>query len=62
MSQSPLEVQLAATDVTSSVTDDGMVRVVGGFEGFVFQKSWCLGEGHHVTNIRVTWFPNKLCS
>ena len=36
MGQSPEEVQLAATNVTSSVTDDGVARVLAGFEGIEF--------------------------
>jgi Cof subfamily protein (haloacid dehalogenase superfamily) len=36
MGQAPEEVQLAATDVTSSVTDDGVARVLAGFEGIKF--------------------------
>jgi hydroxymethylpyrimidine pyrophosphatase-like HAD family hydrolase len=36
MGQAPEEVQLAATDVTSSVTDDGVARVLAGFEGLLF--------------------------
>ena len=32
------EVQLAATDVTSSVTDDGVARVLAGFEGLLFTR------------------------
>jgi Cof subfamily protein (haloacid dehalogenase superfamily) len=39
MGQAPEEVQLAATDVTSSVTDDGVARVLAGFEGILFSKS-----------------------
>ena len=38
MGQAPEEVQLAATDVTSSVTDDGVVRVLAGFEGILFSQ------------------------
>ena len=38
MGQAPEEVQLAATDVTSSVTDDGVARVLAGFEGIVFSR------------------------
>ena len=38
MGQAPEEVQLAATNVTSSVTDDGVARVLAGFEGILF--SW----------------------
>lgn len=36
MGQAPEEVQLAATNVTSSVTDDGVARVLASFEGMVF--------------------------
>jgi 5-amino-6-(5-phospho-D-ribitylamino)uracil phosphatase len=36
MGQAPEEVQLAATGVTSSVTDDGVARVLAGFEGILF--------------------------
>ena len=36
MGQAPEEVQLAATNVTSSVTDDGVARVLAGFEGLRF--------------------------
>ncbi len=38
MGQSPEEVQLAATDVTSSVTDDGVATVLAGFEGILFSR------------------------
>jgi Cof subfamily protein (haloacid dehalogenase superfamily) len=38
MGQAPDEVQLAATDVASSVTDDGVARVLAGFEGILFSK------------------------
>ena len=38
MGQAPEEVQLAATDVTSSVTDDGVARVLAGFEGILFSS------------------------
>jgi Cof subfamily protein (haloacid dehalogenase superfamily) len=38
MGQAPEEVQLAATDVTSSVTDDGVDRVLAGFEGILFSR------------------------
>jgi Cof subfamily protein (haloacid dehalogenase superfamily) len=38
MGQAPEEVQLAATDVTSSVTDDGVARVLAGFEGILFAR------------------------
>jgi Cof subfamily protein (haloacid dehalogenase superfamily) len=41
MGQAPEEVQLAATDVTSSVTDDGVARVLAGFEGVLFLKRDC---------------------
>jgi 5-amino-6-(5-phospho-D-ribitylamino)uracil phosphatase len=36
MGQAPEEVRLAATNVTSSVTDDGVARVLAAFEGFEF--------------------------
>jgi Cof subfamily protein (haloacid dehalogenase superfamily) len=39
MGQAPEEVRLAATDVTSSVTDDGVARVLSGFEGIKFVRS-----------------------
>ena len=39
MGQAPEEVQLAATDVTSSVTDDGVARVLAGFEGIIFLRT-----------------------
>jgi 5-amino-6-(5-phospho-D-ribitylamino)uracil phosphatase len=39
MGQAPEEVKLAATDVTSSVTDDGVARVLAGFEGILFSRS-----------------------
>lgn len=38
MGQAPEEVQLAASDVTSSVTDDGVARVLAGFEGILFSR------------------------
>jgi 5-amino-6-(5-phospho-D-ribitylamino)uracil phosphatase len=38
MGQAPEEVQLAATHVTSSVTDDGVARVLAGFEGILFSR------------------------
>jgi Cof subfamily protein (haloacid dehalogenase superfamily) len=38
MGQAPEEVQLAATDVTSSVTDEGVARVLAGFEGILFSR------------------------
>lgn len=38
MGQAPEEVQLAATDVTSSVTDDGVARVLAGLEGILFSR------------------------
>jgi Cof subfamily protein (haloacid dehalogenase superfamily) len=38
MGQAPEEVQLSATDVTSSVTDDGVARVLAGFEGILFSR------------------------
>jgi 5-amino-6-(5-phospho-D-ribitylamino)uracil phosphatase len=39
MGQAPEEVRLAATDVTSSVTDDGVARVLAGFEGILFTRA-----------------------
>ena len=36
MGQAPEEVRLAATNVTSSVIDDGVARVLAGFEGILF--------------------------
>jgi Cof subfamily protein (haloacid dehalogenase superfamily) len=38
MGQAPEEVRLAATDVTSSVTDDGVARVLAGLEGILFTR------------------------
>jgi Cof subfamily protein (haloacid dehalogenase superfamily) len=38
MGQAPEEVQLAATDVTSSVTDNGVARVLAGLEGILFSR------------------------
>jgi hydroxymethylpyrimidine pyrophosphatase-like HAD family hydrolase len=38
MGQAPEEVQLEATDITSSVTDDGVARVLAGFEGLLFVR------------------------
>jgi hydroxymethylpyrimidine pyrophosphatase-like HAD family hydrolase len=38
MGQAPEEVQLEATDVTSSVTDDGVARVLAGLEGILFSR------------------------
>ena len=38
MGQAPEEVQIAATNVTSSVTDDGVARVLAGFEGILFSR------------------------
>ena len=38
MGQAPEEVQLAATNVTSSVTDDGVARVLAGFDGILFSR------------------------
>ncbi len=38
MGQAPEEVQLAATDITSSVTDDGVARVLAGLEGILFSR------------------------
>jgi Cof subfamily protein (haloacid dehalogenase superfamily) len=39
MGQAPEEVQLAATNITSSVTDDGVARVLAGFEGILFSRN-----------------------
>jgi hydroxymethylpyrimidine pyrophosphatase-like HAD family hydrolase len=44
MGQAPEEVQLAATNVTSSVTDDGVARVLAGFEGLLYVRG-----GFHAT-------------
>jgi Cof subfamily protein (haloacid dehalogenase superfamily) len=38
MGQAPKEVQLAATDVAASVTDDGVAQVLAGLEGFLFSR------------------------
>jgi Cof subfamily protein (haloacid dehalogenase superfamily) len=38
MGQAPEEVQLAATDVTGSVTDDGVATVLSGLEGILFAR------------------------
>jgi Cof subfamily protein (haloacid dehalogenase superfamily) len=38
MGQAPEEVIEAATDVTSPVTDDGVARVLAGFEGILFSR------------------------
>lgn len=38
MGQAPEEVRLAATDVTSSVTDNGVASVLSGFEGLLFAR------------------------
>jgi Cof subfamily protein (haloacid dehalogenase superfamily) len=38
MGQAPEEVREAATDVTSPVTDDGVARVLAGFEGILFSR------------------------
>lgn len=38
MGQAPEEVKLAATDVTSSVTDDGVARVLASLEGITFTR------------------------
>jgi Cof subfamily protein (haloacid dehalogenase superfamily) len=38
MGQAPEEVKLAATDVTSSVTDDGVATVLAGLEGILFSR------------------------
>jgi hypothetical protein len=32
-------VQLAATDVTASVTDDGVAQILSGLEGFLFTRN-----------------------
>jgi hydroxymethylpyrimidine pyrophosphatase-like HAD family hydrolase len=39
MGQAPEEVQLAATDVTGSVTDDGVATVLAGLEGILFART-----------------------
>jgi hypothetical protein len=38
MWQAPEGVQLAGTNATSSVTDDGVARVLAGFEGILFSR------------------------
>jgi Cof subfamily protein (haloacid dehalogenase superfamily) len=38
MGQAPEEVHLAATHITSSVTDDGVAIVLSGFEGVLFSR------------------------
>ena len=38
MGQAPEEVKIAATDVTASVTDDGVARTLSGFEGILFSR------------------------
>jgi hydroxymethylpyrimidine pyrophosphatase-like HAD family hydrolase len=38
MGQAPEEVRNEATDVTSPVTDDGVARVLAGFEGILFSR------------------------
>jgi hydroxymethylpyrimidine pyrophosphatase-like HAD family hydrolase len=38
MGQAPDEVKSAATDVTSSVTDDGVATVLAGLEGILFSR------------------------
>lgn len=38
MGQAPEEVRLAATDVTGSVSDDGVATVLAGFEGLLFSS------------------------
>lgn len=39
MGQGPEEVRLAALEVTSSVEDDGVARVLSGFEGILFSRT-----------------------
>jgi hydroxymethylpyrimidine pyrophosphatase-like HAD family hydrolase len=39
MGQAPEEVQVAATDVTSSVVDDGVAKVLAGLEGIIFSRN-----------------------
>jgi Cof subfamily protein (haloacid dehalogenase superfamily) len=39
MGQGPDEVKVAAMEVTSSVEDDGVARVLSGFEGILFSRS-----------------------
>ena len=39
MAQGPDEVRAAALEVTSSVEDDGVARVLSGFEGILFSRS-----------------------
>jgi hydroxymethylpyrimidine pyrophosphatase-like HAD family hydrolase len=38
MGQAPDEVKFAATDITSSVTDDGVATVLAGLEGILFSR------------------------
>jgi hydroxymethylpyrimidine pyrophosphatase-like HAD family hydrolase len=38
MGQAPDEVKSAATNITSSVTDDGVATVLSGLEGILFSK------------------------
>jgi hydroxymethylpyrimidine pyrophosphatase-like HAD family hydrolase len=38
MGQGPEEVHAAATAVTSTVEDDGVARVLAGFEGILFTR------------------------
>jgi Cof subfamily protein (haloacid dehalogenase superfamily) len=38
MGQAPEEVRLAATDITGTVTDDGVATVLAGLEGVVFSR------------------------
>jgi hydroxymethylpyrimidine pyrophosphatase-like HAD family hydrolase len=38
MGQAPEEVRQAATDVTGSVSDDGVATVLAGFEGILFSS------------------------
>jgi Cof subfamily protein (haloacid dehalogenase superfamily) len=47
MGQAPEEVQLAATEVTSSVTDDGVARVLAGFEGLLFARESSVAHRPH---------------
>jgi hydroxymethylpyrimidine pyrophosphatase-like HAD family hydrolase len=39
MGQGPDEVLAAAAEVTSSVEDDGVARVLSGFEGILFSRA-----------------------
>jgi hypothetical protein len=47
MGQAPKEVQLAATDVTASVTDDGVAQILSGLEGILFSRSEAKARTYH---------------